>query len=139
MAHIPGLISSITKAIDANLTISEKALKDQFKKLILQPLLETRQASPNILGLIIVIDALDKCEQEENIQVILQLLIQTRGLGPVLLRIFVTSRPELPIRLGFKKMLDRTYQDLILQNISKKTIKHDIALYLEHELKMISE
>ena len=103
MAHMPGLISSITKAIDADPTISEKALKDQFEKLILQPLLETRQASPKILGLIIVIDALDECEREEDIQVILQLLTQTRGLGPVLLRIFVTSRPELPIRLGFKK------------------------------------
>lgn len=36
-------------------------------------------------------------------------------------------------------MLDGTYQDLILQDIPKQTIKHDIALYLEHELKMISE
>ena len=137
MAHMPGLISSITKAIDADPMISEKALKDQFEKLILQPLLETRQASPNVL--IVIIDALDECEREEDIQVILQLLTQTRSLGPVSLRIFVTSRPELPIRLGFKKMLDGTYQDLILQDIPKETIEHDIALYLKHELKMISK
>lgn len=137
MAHMPGLISGITKAIDADLTISEKALKDQFEKLILQPLLETRQASPNVL--IVIIDALDECEREENIQVILQLLIQTQSLGPVSLRVFVTSRPELSIRFGFKKMLDGTYQDLILQNIPKETIEHDIALYLKHELKMISK
>ena len=74
MAHVPGLISSITKSIDANPAISEKALKDQFEKLILQPLLETEQAPPNALGLIIVIDALDECERKDDIQVILQLL-----------------------------------------------------------------
>ena len=139
MAHMPELISSITKAIDADPTISEKALKDQFEKLILQPLLETRQASPKVLGLVIIIDALDECEREEDIQVILQLLAQIQSLGPVSLRVFVTSRPELPIRLGFKQMPDGMYQDLILHNIPKDTIEHDIALFLEHELKVVSE
>jgi len=33
--RVPGLISGITKALDANPAISQKALKDQFKKLIL--------------------------------------------------------------------------------------------------------
>lgn len=133
MARMPGLIPSITKAINADPTISEKALNDQFEKLILQPLLETR------LGIVIVVDALDECEREEDIRVILQLLAQARGLGPVSLRVFVTSRPELPIRLGFKKMLDGTYQDLLLHDIPKETIEHDIALFLEHELKLVSE
>ena len=139
MSHVPGLIPGITKAIDAYPAISEKALKDQFEKLILHPLLDIRQALPNPLGLIIVIDALDECEQEEDIQVILRLLAQTQCLGPGSLRVFVTSRPDLPIRLGFKQMSDGTYQDLILHNIPKETIKHDITLFLEHELKAISE
>ena len=52
----------------------------------------------------------------------------------MLLRVLVTSRPELPIRLGFKQMLDRTYQDLILHEVPKRIIKHDIRLFLEHEL-----
>ena len=129
MAHVPDLISGITKAIDADPVISEKALKDQFEKLILQPLLEIRQA-PNASGLIIVIDALDECERKEDIQVILQLLARTKSLSPVSLRIFVTSRPDLPIRLGFKQMSDGTYQDLILQNIPKETIEKDIAIFL---------
>lgn len=133
MAHLPDLILGIEKATDADPAISEKALKDQFENLILQ------HAPPNSLGLIIVIDALDECEREEDIQVILQLLARTRGLGPVSVRVFVTSRPELPIRLGFKKMSDGTYQDLILHDIPKEIIEHDIALFLEHELEMVSE
>ena len=139
MARLPDLILGIKKATDADPAISEKALKDQFENLILRPLLKVRQAPPNSLGLIIVIDALDECEREEDIQVILQLLARTRSLGPVSLRIFVTSRPELPIRLGFKKMSDGTYQDLILHDIPKEIIEHDIALFLEHELEMVSK
>ena len=52
---------------------------------------------------------------------------------------FVTSRPDLPIRLGFKQMLDGTYQDLILHNIPKVTIENDIAIFLEHELRVVSK
>ena len=139
MNHVPGLISGIMKAIDTDPAISEKALKDQFEKLILQPLSETKQALPNALKLVIVIDALDECEREEDIQAILQLLARTKCLESISLGIFVTSRPELPIRLGFKQMLNGTYQDLILHEISNKTIQHDIALFLEHELRVISE
>ena len=137
MAHMPELISGITKAIDADPAISEKALKDQFEKLILQPLLETEHAPPNRLRLIIVIDALDECERDEDIKIILQLLAQTPSPRLVSLRVFVTSRPELPIRLGFNQMLDGTYTNLILHNIPKDMIEHDIALFLEDELKLV--
>ncbi len=139
MTHIPDLISGITKAINADPAISEKTLKDQFEKLILQPILEIKRSPLKGSGPIIVIDALDECEREKDIRIILQLLAQTKSLGPVSLRIFVTSRPELPIRLGFKKMRDGRYQDLILHDIPKETIEHDLAIFLEYELRAISE
>ena len=44
LAHVPDLSSGITTAIDADPLISEKGLKEQFEKLILQPLLKIRQA-----------------------------------------------------------------------------------------------
>ena len=47
MAYVPDLMSGIKKAINTDPAISEKPLKDQFEKLILQPLSETRQTSPN--------------------------------------------------------------------------------------------
>ena len=139
IAYMPGLILGIRKAIDANPTISEKALKDQFEKLILQPLLESKQAPPHALGLIVVIDALDECEQEEDVRAILHLLSRTKDISPVSLRVFITSRPELPMRLGFKQMSDGTYQDLILHEVPKETIRHDITLFYEHELGEIRE
>ncbi|KAF1828915.1 hypothetical protein BDW02DRAFT_584119 [Decorospora gaudefroyi] len=55
------------------------------------------------------------------------------------LRIVVTNRPELHIRLGFREMLNGTYQDLVLHEVLRITIEHDIRLFLEHELSAIQK
>jgi hypothetical protein len=130
----PGMLLGIRKTLDEDSAISHKALKDQFEKLILQPLLEIRQARSRALVRVIVIDALDECEREADVRAILQLLARTKDLRLVPLRIVVTSRPELHIRLGFKEMANGTYQDLVLHEVPRSTIEHDIRLFLEHEL-----
>ncbi|KNG47044.1 vegetative incompatibility protein het-e-1 [Stemphylium lycopersici] len=136
-AHEPGMLPGIRKTLDENPTISHKALKDQFEKLILQPLLGIKQARSRVLARVIVIDALDECEREADIRTILQLLAQAKDIRPVPLRIVVTSRPELHIRLGFREMPNGTYQDLVLHEVLRSTIEHDIRLFLEHELSVI--
>jgi len=127
----------IKKAIDADPKISEKALKDQFEKLILRPLLEVSNVPAQ--ALIVVIDALDECERDNDIRTILQLLSQMKDHKLVSLRVFVTSRPELHIRLGFKQMHNGTYEDLLLHEVAEKTIQHDIRVYFEHELGQIQK
>jgi hypothetical protein len=129
-ARILGMVPGIRKAIDADPVISEKVLKDQFEKLILQPLSEANQVPLHALELVVVVDALDECEREEDVKVILQLLARARDIRPVSLRVFVTSRPELPIRLSFKQMLDGTYKDLILHEVQKELVEHDITLVI---------
>jgi hypothetical protein len=128
------MLPSIRKALDEDSAISQRALKDQFEKLILQPLLEIKQARSPVLTRVVIIDALDECEREQDIRVILQLLALTKDIRPAPLRVVVTSRPELHIRLGFKQMPDSTYQDLVLHEVAKSTIERDIRLFLEHEL-----
>jgi hypothetical protein len=133
---VPTLSSFIGGAIDADPAISEKALKEQFEKLILKPLFGIQRVSSQ-LRLVIVIDALDECEREEDIKTILLLLSQLWDVASICLRIFITSRPELPIRLGFKNMEGSIYQDLVLHEISQATIEHDISAFLQHELTKI--
>ncbi|KAI3014430.1 hypothetical protein CBS147347_11476 [Aspergillus niger] len=53
-------------------------------------------------------------------------------LQSIRLRIFLTSRPELPIRLGFRE--NENYQDLILHKLPKSVIEHDIRLFLKYRL-----
>lgn len=85
---------------------------------------------------VVVIDALDKCERDEDIRVILRLLEQTKGIKPVSLHVSVTSRPELPIRLGFKQMSYGTYQDLVLHEVPRAIIEQNITLFLEYFTKI---
>jgi hypothetical protein len=49
----------------------------------------------------------------------------------VSLRAFVTSRPELPVSLGFSEIADREYQDLALHDIPEEVTKRDIRLFLQ--------
>lgn len=118
--RLPDIGLGVEKAIEADPAIAEKALKDQFEKLILQPLLDV--AHLPTLVLLIVIDALDECERDSDIRVILQLLSSARDLKSVSLRVFVTSRPGLHIRLGFKQMPNRTYEDLVLHEVASKRL-----------------
>ncbi|KAI1593030.1 WD40 repeat [Pyrenophora tritici-repentis] len=135
----PGMLPGIRRTLDEDSTISHKALKDQFEKLILQPLLGLKRARSRALARVVVIDALDECEREADIRAILQLLAQAKDVRPVPLRIVVTSRPELHIRLGFREMQNSTYQDLVLHEVPRITIEHDIRLFLEHELGVIQK
>jgi NACHT domain len=134
---VPDLVPSIAKAIEVDPTISEKALKEQFEKLVLQPLSEMTYAPSAASTLIIVIDALDECERERDVETILRLLARAKDVRPVCLRIFTTSRPELPTRLGFAEMSESTHQDLVLHEIPKATIENDISTYLRHEFARI--
>jgi len=51
--------------------------------------------------------------------------------------VFLASRPDLPIRLGFKRLSEDTFQDLILHEVPE--IDHDIFLFLKHKLSKIQE
>jgi NACHT domain len=127
---IPTLLSFVSEAIEADPSLTGKSMKEQFEKLLLQPL---SKVSDQMLRLIIVIDALDECERERDINTILLLLPQIQHVASVSLKVFVTSRPELPIRLGFKNMSGVAYQDMILHEIPRATIEHDISAFLKHE------
>jgi hypothetical protein len=90
---------------------------------------------------VIVIDALDECESEENkddIRAILQLLLRVQMSKCVQLRFFLTSRPELPIRLGFKEIIGN-HQDLDLYDVPRSEIARDITLFLKHNFSRICQ
>ncbi|THC87237.1 hypothetical protein EYZ11_013317 [Aspergillus tanneri] len=127
---MPQLLPCIQKAIKNDPHISEKMLREQFEKLLLQPLLEMDQGLTVTAARVIVIDALDECDQEDDIGLILKLLPRVQNSNAVKLRFLLTSRPELSIRFGFKEIAD-DYQDLILHQIAEPVIEHDISLYFQ--------
>lgn len=139
LTSIPQLTPGVRKAIEDDPDITAKSLKEQFDNLLLQPLFSLEQSDHRTFTMVIVIDALDECEQENDIRLILQLLPQVQKSSSVQLRIFLTSRPELPVRLGFKKIENEDYQDLGLHEIPKPEIKHDISLFLKDRFSQIRQ
>ena len=133
----PSLKSCICEAIKEHGDIASQGLHDQWVWLVLQPLSKIN-ATSDLSPLILVIDALDECEGDGDIRVILQLLAAAQRLGTVL-RIFLTSRPEIPIRHGFYQISETRHQEFVLHNISPSIVDHDIFVFLEHNLGIIRQ
>ncbi|KAF9762896.1 hypothetical protein IL306_003289 [Fusarium sp. DS 682] len=134
--YVPGISNSIREAVDADASIAGKTLGEQFEKLIKEPIMKI-SASPSSSGpLVMVIDALDECQGETHIKQLLSLFSRVGTPEYFCLRVFITSRPELPIQLGFLD-IEGTYQDVELHRVASQTIKHDIAVYLRHELEKV--
>ncbi|RPB29053.1 WD40 repeat-like protein, partial [Terfezia boudieri ATCC MYA-4762] len=129
--RLPGLKPLISKTIDNHFDIHQRTLREQWQLLIYDPL---KKAPAQSVQFVVVIDALDECESKEDMQLILQLLAQARNLAAIRLRVFVTSRPETPIMLGFHKMLRETHQDLVLHDIPPPTVNHDISVFFQQKL-----
>ncbi|PVH71123.1 vegetative incompatibility protein HET-E-1 [Cadophora sp. DSE1049] len=133
---IPSLAPHVQKAIEDDPGISRKALKLQFETLVLQPFRKLQADPQKSSTAVIVIDALDECDQEEDIGIIIRLLPQVQCITSVQLKFFLTSRPELPIRLGFEDVNGK-YEALALHQIPESVIKEDISTFLEHDLATI--
>ncbi|KAJ5717363.1 hypothetical protein N7488_003009 [Penicillium malachiteum] len=133
------LAASLRKALSDDPDIPTRSLREQFNKLLLQPLQSLEQASLQIPTIVLVIDALDECDNDNDIRYILQLLPQVQELSNLRFRIFLTSRPELPIRLEFSKMANHEHVDLALHEIPKEVTAHDISLFLEDRFQKIQD
>jgi hypothetical protein len=132
----PALGSRICEAAAKNGDIATRVLNEQWELLVLRPLIMTEVDSLQ-LPLLLVIDALDECEDERDVKEILRLLAATGALPAIQLRVLVTSRPEIPIRLGFRKMAGILHRDLVLDNVPREIIDHDITIYFRDELEHI--
>ncbi|KAJ5085578.1 hypothetical protein N7532_010349 [Penicillium argentinense] len=134
---IPELRSGVQKTLNNDPDIASKSLMEQFEKLLLHPLLNLDQLGGQSQTAVMVIDALDECEHDQDIRNIIRLLPLLQKAKSVRLRIFLTSRPELPIRLGFSEVGDQEYQDLALHEIPEEVTERDIHLFLQDRFKKI--
>ncbi|TEY39704.1 hypothetical protein BOTCAL_0453g00080 [Botryotinia calthae] len=133
---LPSLALHVRDAIEANPGIPGKTLGQQFNTLVLKPLEKIQNDPQKSSSIVIVVDALDECDREEDVEAIIRLFSQAQHIAS--LKFFLTSRPELPIRQGFKKIGDK-YKGLVLHEIPEEIVKEDISSFLEYELAIIRE
>ncbi|KAE8556238.1 hypothetical protein TMatcc_003576 [Talaromyces marneffei ATCC 18224] len=131
---------SIGEAMEANPRIESLAIYDQWEKLVLQPLsIQENVINTSQSPYLIVIDALDECESEDDISQLLQCLGDLTRLKHVQFQVFITSRPEQPIKLGFGRIESLSRRDFILHDIEKSLVEHDLRLYYQDKLAHIGQ
>ncbi|KAB5591737.1 hypothetical protein CTheo_4806 [Ceratobasidium theobromae] len=102
----------------------------QFERLLREPMMGVKTTMPE--NLVVVIDALDECEDRDGVQRLLDLLFQFAG--PLPLKFFVTSRPEPEIYRVMISQAPNSRTVLRLHEIETSLVQADIALYLTEEL-----
>ncbi|KAI9839239.1 MAG: hypothetical protein M1819_003233 [Sarea resinae] len=128
---IPRLDVLIAGVISSDPFIFDKSLGEQFDKLIYQPLQKVNIDSSDFPTLVLVVDALDECEKESDVKAILDLWSRLAHIKAICVKLFLTSRPDLPIQLGFKNMSVNAHQDMILHDeVPRTTIQHDISVFM---------
>ncbi len=132
----PELRRYVCEAVANNTGISQLGLEHQWRQLILEPLSRVNNdlvTSP----LVIVIDALDECDNDDDIQLVLQLLATAKSVQNARLRIFVTSRPETSIRHEISEIPEDLRLDYILHSIAQSIVDHDLSVFFRHNLELV--
>jgi hypothetical protein len=132
-SSVPSLDQYVCDAIKERRDITSQSLRDQWQQLVVRPLSKL-SGSGCQFPYIVVVDALDECDNNKDIRIIVQLLAEARLLKTARLRVFLTSRPEVPIRNGFGEVPDGEHWDFVLHNVPPASSNHDISLFLAYNL-----
>ena len=122
----PEFRSAFVKLVRSDPDVVHEPLYNQMKKLIVQPL------AKSTISTVIVIDALDECEDEEPASAILSVLGQFVTEVPKV-KFFITGRPESRIQEGFRLPLLAEATDVfVLHEVEPSQVSNDIQLFFRH-------
>ena len=110
-----------------------ESLLDQMRRLIVQPLNESG------ISTVIVIDALDECEDDEPASAILSVLGRLVSDIPKV-KFFLTGRPEPRIYQGFRLPLLAKMTDIfVLHEVEPDRVYSDIRLFFQNSFSELAE
>ncbi|OAQ62527.1 g-protein beta wd-40 repeats containing [Purpureocillium lilacinum] len=84
--RVPAVARHIKDAIDSDHAILRKAMEEQFDKLILQPLSTVQSHTQEKDPILLIIDALDESDQEDDIKRLIHLFCRAKNLRSARLR-----------------------------------------------------
>lgn len=128
----------IIAASISNPRINQLALYIQWEKLILEPLglLESKTVQSPLL---IIVDALDECDDERDIAMLIECFASTvTSVKNIPLRIIITGRPDRPINLGFGNVSINLRQYFALHSIEQSIVDGDLMIFYRHQLAQLS-
>ncbi|CAE6452385.1 unnamed protein product [Rhizoctonia solani] len=131
--HLPVFGTALLRVLERDPDIHTRLPSIQFASLVSEPLLEVEASIP--ANLVVVIDALDECDNKESTSVVLSALLQASDAPQLPIRFFVSSRPEPEIRQEMNRRLGQSKRSqLILHELDTDTVQMDIDRYIRAEL-----
>ena len=134
--HLLELRGVIANALELDDSIIHKDLVEQWQQLIYAPLTSIT-TGPSKLLMLIVVDALDECDDYKDAEIIIKLLAGLQRLQNLRIKTFITSRPDVSIRNGFNSIPDFKYVAMSLHNVSLGTINDDIRTLFNNKFASI--
>ena len=127
----PEFRSVLVPLVQSDPEVVSESLYGQMDKLIVQPLVKCK------ISTVVVIDALDECEDNEPASAILSVLGQFMNKIPKV-KFFITGRPEPRIRNGFRVPLLAEVTDVfVLHDVEPSQVKNDIQLFYDYNFSEI--
>jgi hypothetical protein len=120
--------------------IKEKARADQWEQLIIAPLNSTWRGE-KIVRRVVIIDGLDRCDEEADIKGVLEVLPMIHSVVGIELRIIIFSRPEKFVREGFAGIQGlpefaehhEFVRQVSLDDHSRQGVEQDIRAYISNK------
>jgi hypothetical protein len=134
---IPDLGHAVAAALEKDSLLCERHMTKQFDELLLQPIQNSLTGGALPADCFVVIDALDECEDAEQIEVLLKLLGRIKDVAAVRIRILATSRPESLLVMGFKDMSNDLHLDVQVEEAQVPSIRSDLGMFFRHEITQI--
>ena len=124
----PHFRQRLLPVLKANCDVGQESLALQLEKLLIDPLCTTQ------IPTLIIIDALNECQDEEPASALLSVLSRCVDKIP-LVKFFITGRPEPRIRSGFRLELLRPHTDVFrLHDAKPDSVNSDNKLFLRVQL-----
>ena len=124
----PQFRKALLPTLTANPDVGQESLCSQMEKLIVSPICTTQTQT------LIIIDALDECQDKEPASAILSVLSRYVDRIP-LVKFFITGRPEPRIRSGFCLPSLKPHTEVLrLHEVEHTLVANDIKLFLKTKL-----
>ncbi|KAH7466611.1 hypothetical protein FOMA001_g16558 [Fusarium oxysporum f. sp. matthiolae] len=125
--HLPPILPHILEAVKEDHLLTMAPIQIQWQKLILNPLVKLQDEGLT-KPIVFVLDALDECDEQDRGE-IFRLLLAT---CPGILRVFLTSRPELDIMGYFAN--EPLHREIVFHKLQVGTIESDFRVYLRQAM-----
>ncbi|CUA75533.1 ubiquitin-conjugating enzyme E2 S [Rhizoctonia solani] len=126
--YSPAFQSALFHALEDDPDAPMRNISTQFEKIIVQPVARVQTALPE--GIVVVIDALDECD-DRGVP-LFELLLRHAVNMPM--KFFITSRPESMIRRRILSCQERVAPSMHLDDIEASLVEEDVNTYLAEEL-----